>query len=227
MKRFLLNQLLRQPLARPTVPLTAPQPAGYTLIEMLVVVVIIAILSAIMAPSYVAWINNQRVGAARSQISDALRKAQSEAKRTSINRELRLDNNNGSPRYAIIPAIDDGNGIAKRIPNSAVKNWQSLAVDGGNNQGLKIRTSFSPLAEVSGTANGGDVGGIVFNPYGAVVATGDPQQLASNSDATNKQVVFDVQITIKDDKQHKRCVIVLTLLGAFREGKGEFCPPIP
>jgi prepilin-type N-terminal cleavage/methylation domain-containing protein len=231
MKSSFLTHRLRQAATRPA-PITsssASQTSGYTLIELLVVVVIIAILSAIIAPSYVTWINNQRVGAARSQIADAMRKAQNEAKRTKLNRELRIDNNNGQPRYAIVPTRDGTNGIPNRIADSGVK-WQSLSVDGGNNQGLQIRASKSPLSspnapDVAGT--GGFVkAGIVFDPYGTVrVTDGDTTSFEGGTNATPP--VFTVQITIKDEKLHKRCVVVRTLLGGLREDKGTKCPALP
>jgi prepilin-type N-terminal cleavage/methylation domain-containing protein len=202
---------------------TQRQPAGYTLLELLIVILILGILAAIVSPSLITWLNNQRVGAVRSQISDAMRKAQNEAKRTKINRELRFDNNNGTPRYAIIPAIDNGTGQPTRLANGdpSIK-WQTLAGDGGNRQGLRLRMSGSPLlGPAAPDGPNGTSAGIVFNPYGAVVVGGSTAAYEGDTNSTTN--VFTVQVTVNDN-QHKRCVVVRTLLGAFREEKNGACP---
>jgi prepilin-type N-terminal cleavage/methylation domain-containing protein len=204
---------------------TQRQPAGYTLLELLIVILILGILAAIVSPSLITWLNNQRVGAVRSQISDAMRKAQNEAKRTKINRELRFrfDQQRRVNEYAIIPAIDNGTGQPTRLANvdPSIK-WQTLADDGGNRQGLQLRMSASPLPSPNAPDGpNGTSAGIVFNPYGAVVVGGSTAAYEGDTNSTTN--VFTVQVTVNGN-QHKRCVVVRTLLGAFREEKNGACP---
>jgi prepilin-type N-terminal cleavage/methylation domain-containing protein len=183
----------------------SPQKSGYTLIEMLVVVLIIAIMASIITPSFLSWANNQRVGSAKSQIADALRKAQNEAKRTKTDRQLYFDNNGGDPRYAI------------GTPKAAIAditNWQSLAGEGSAKKGLQLRVS-------TGAGDSFESAGIVFNPYGAVV-TGGSTALFDDAKNTTAPPVFTVQVAMGRGT-HKRCIIVKTLLGATREEKGGKC----
>ncbi|MEG4033027.1 prepilin-type N-terminal cleavage/methylation domain-containing protein [Microcoleus sp. Pol12B5] len=55
---------------------------GFTLLEVLVIALIVGILSSIAAPSWVAFINRQRVRTVNDRVLQTLRTAQSEAKRT-------------------------------------------------------------------------------------------------------------------------------------------------
>jgi prepilin-type N-terminal cleavage/methylation domain-containing protein len=96
--------------------------AGFTLIELLVVILMIAVLFAIASPSWVAFINNQRVSTARGQVFEVLRSAQSEAKRTKLSREVCFDNNNNDPRAATVQYITDTTTCANRT----ISNWQSI-----------------------------------------------------------------------------------------------------
>jgi type II secretory pathway pseudopilin PulG len=55
---------------------------GFTILELIVIVLVLGILSAIAAPSWLAFINRQRVRTVNDRVFQSLRLAQSEAKRT-------------------------------------------------------------------------------------------------------------------------------------------------
>ncbi|HBW90069.1 MAG TPA: prepilin-type cleavage/methylation domain-containing protein, partial [Cyanobacteria bacterium UBA11149] len=58
--------------------------AGYTLIEIIIIVAIIGILSAIIAPSWLSFIERQRLNTAQDQIYRAMQEAKSNALRDKI-----------------------------------------------------------------------------------------------------------------------------------------------
>jgi prepilin-type N-terminal cleavage/methylation domain-containing protein len=87
------------------------QTAGFTLIEMLVVVIMAAILAAIAAPSWLAYLNRQRVNAVQSDLLQTLKTAQQEA----IQRRETVDfavTNNAIPTVTI-------NNVANSLGNNS------------------------------------------------------------------------------------------------------------
>jgi prepilin-type N-terminal cleavage/methylation domain-containing protein len=55
---------------------------GFTILELIVVMLVLGLLSAIAAPSWLAFINRQRVRTVNDRVLQTLRSAQSEAKRS-------------------------------------------------------------------------------------------------------------------------------------------------
>lgn len=102
--------------------------AGFTLIEVLVVIIMAGILSAIAAPSWLSFMNRQRVNAAQDQAFQALRKAQANAIREKRTWEVSFQENDKRLQWST--HIDSDAGVVL---------WQDLPE--GNADRIKIESS--------------------------------------------------------------------------------------
>jgi prepilin-type N-terminal cleavage/methylation domain-containing protein len=84
-------------------PIKTPD-AGFTLLQVLVTVVIIGILGAIAAPSWLQFRNTRILNIAQSQVYQAMRQAQSEAKRTRTVWQVSFRESNNVVQWATHPA---------------------------------------------------------------------------------------------------------------------------
>ncbi|MEG4024155.1 prepilin-type N-terminal cleavage/methylation domain-containing protein [Microcoleus sp. S13C4] len=81
---------------------------GFTLLEVLVIALIIGILSSIAAPSWLAFINRQRVRTVNDRVFQSLRLAQSEAKRTKSSVTITFDTTVDPPKVKFDPPVATG-----------------------------------------------------------------------------------------------------------------------
>ncbi len=112
--------------------LSRPQSTrGFTLIELLVVIALMATLAAIAAPSWVSFLNNQRLSTAQSQVLEVLRQAQTTAKLKRLDYQVSFRPHplNGKAEWAMHPAT---------LTNPDSLPWNSL----GENIQINPETTF-------------------------------------------------------------------------------------
>lgn len=173
---------------------------GFTLIEMLVAITIIGVLSAIAIPSWLGFINQQRLNAAQNKTLTVMRDAQVKAKVEKRRWDACFRDNGTQVLWAVSPVLNDTWNC------SQATNWDSIIGGGSNN--ITIDTTNSTMKQ---------------NPSGYYRVRFRFDGVLDTKDGGANQL-GRIAFSVRDINQgSKRCVFVSTLLGALRADKDDDC----
>jgi prepilin-type N-terminal cleavage/methylation domain-containing protein len=148
--------------------LSQRQNQGFTILETVIVVVIMGILAAIAAPSWLTFLNTQRLDIAQNQMLDILRQTQDAAKHKNIDYQLSLKQQQQQVQWAIHPSqLDTAN-----LP------WNTL----GEGVGLSPETTLYQQSD--------GIYRIRFNHHGEVKGQLGRITLSLNSGGDRKRCVI-------------------------------------
>lgn len=182
---------------------------GFTLLEVLVVVIMIGILSAIAAPSWLAFVNRQRVASVNEDILGSLQEAQRQAKLTKRSYNVSFRVVNRQPQVAVYPA--------RTATSALTTSWKNLGSGRDIKPGqITIYTNLAAANDAGTTAvfptDTATNQTITFDYMGA---------LPRETDLGTQGLI--VAAAVPDGQNYttalngtKRCVIVRTLLGSMR-----------
>nr|MCF6374723.1 transcriptional regulator [Tychonema sp. BBK16] len=185
-------------------------------------VLVLGILSSIAAPSWLAFINNQRVRTVNDRVLQSLRNAQSEAKRTkrdvTVTFNYALNTNppanppTDPPRVTISLTNPASNPpLQTALPPTTTPPIQTVTFDGGGE--IKPGT----IALVTQANGDKTIKSITFNFQGNItsplIESKTPRLITDGFSVTVSPAVGGA----------KKCVIVETILGGMRTDEGAAC----
>jgi len=190
---------------------------GFTIIELLVIVIMLGILVGIAAPSWLAFINRQRVRTVNDRVFQSLRLAQSEAKRSKRDVTVTFY----TPPSADPPRVEIDTNPAESDPLKKEIRKETFS-SGGE---IKPRTIvLSTNATAYRDTDGYDVpaNSIVFDYQGNV------NDLPPNPPSPNGRFVVTVApANSPSNSSARQCAIVETIIGGMRTAEGNDCPTPP
>jgi prepilin-type N-terminal cleavage/methylation domain-containing protein len=209
------------------------QDHGFTVLEVLIVVFMIGILSAIVAPSWLAFVNRQRLNKASDAVVSVIRQTQAEAKNKKLNYSVsfRVNSTSNVPEYIIYQGTPPATITTTTVPsssNTSSSGWTTL----GNDLRLQSREVFLYTNLTSLTAYNTIIAtpsNIVTTATGTGTITFDYLGVLANkssgaaTDAPLKVMVSTPQSSSNVASNLKRCVIIETVIGGMRTAKDTNC----
>jgi prepilin-type N-terminal cleavage/methylation domain-containing protein len=169
---------------------------GFTLLENLIVVFIIGILSAIAAPSWLGFLNAQRLSVAQNQVYRAMQEAKSNAVRDKETWQVSFQEVNHTAQFAIHKAES-----GKFMPNTVI--WQDF------DSNIEIYKAKNAKGKCETT---------LYQPTNACPKTG-PWRVQFNNEGNTNGQLGQITLVTTNNSKIQRCVYVSTLIGGLRIGK--------
>jgi type II secretory pathway pseudopilin PulG len=195
---------------------------GFTILELIVIVLVLGLLSAIALPSWLAFINRQRVRTVNDRVLQSLRTAQSEAKRSKRDVTVTFY----TPPVDDPPRVEIDTNPAELDPSKKEIRKETFS-SGGEIKPRTIAILTNATAAYTDPDSGYPVpaNSIVFDYKGNV------KELPLDPTTNNRRLVvsvapFDTSVPsgFGPNTKGKQCVIVETILGGMRTDEGEFNP---
>jgi prepilin-type N-terminal cleavage/methylation domain-containing protein len=119
---------------------------GFTLLEVLVSIIIIGILAAITVPSWLGFVNTQRLRTAQDEVYLAIRQAQSQAIKNKLTWQVSFREQNGTVQWAVHPAtVNPADVIWNNLdPNMRLDAETSLQQENGGHIQFDYRGNVNP-----------------------------------------------------------------------------------
>ncbi|MEG4104819.1 prepilin-type N-terminal cleavage/methylation domain-containing protein [Microcoleus sp. S13_C5] len=183
--------------------------AGFTMIELLIIILIIGIFSAIVAPSWLMFINNYRLKASLDRAYSAMELAHSNAKREKVSWQASFKQVGENVQIAVHPAdIPPG-----QVPASQ---WKKLEPQ------IQIDTNETTVLQVNENneqKENGTIRRVMFNHRGCPVSRSDHDCTLTSIRAKGTLTLYHPNL-----KNSQRCIIISTLLGHKRTSKRQSKP---
>ena len=175
--------------------------AGFTMIETLIIILIIGIFSAIVAPSWLMFINNHRLKLSLDRAYWAMELADSNAKRDKTSWQASFKQVGENVQIAVHPAD-----IAPaQVPATQWKNLEpQIQID-------KNETTVLQVDESNAEKEKGTIWRVMFNYRGCPVSRSDHDCTLTSIRAKGTLTLYHPNL-----RNSQRCIIISTLLGHKR-----------
>ncbi|NJK67481.1 MAG: prepilin-type N-terminal cleavage/methylation domain-containing protein [Microcoleus sp. SU_5_3] len=198
---MLTNKILKSRATKPT--------AGFTTIELLIVIIVLGIVSAIAAPSWLYFINNQRLKVSIDRVNSAMVTARSNAKRDKTAWQASFKQVGETVQVAVHKS---------EIPPAQVPagEWKSLEHQIQINRN---DTTLLPINDQNEHKQNGTIRRAMFNFQGCPV-----YKISDECGLTNYRAKGNLTLSHPNLKNSDRCVIISTILGHKRTSQRQRKP---
>ncbi|MFQ4144068.1 type II secretion system protein [Chlorogloeopsis sp. ULAP02] len=202
----------------------AQNDAGFSMIEVVVVFLIIGILSAIIAPSWLAFVNRQKLNKANDAALAALQQAQTEAKKKKLSYSVSFQKNTTtqSVEVAIYPTK---RGDGSNLPTNQINTWQPLGTGLGiDSKQLLLGTNLNGENTAGSSVSYTSTPKITFDYMGSIPNANFGSIPTGATEPPGLKILFTSPIGNSTSPNNvKRCVIIKTLLGTMITAKDGQC----